>query len=191
METLGVQAEICRGSEKQLKHTGRISMNQLRSFLFTVLLAVWISAGVAPFVLAQEPAGDAQAGQEIIQTTCPVMVGNKIDPNIYTDYMGRRVYFCCLKCKGTFEANPEKYLDHLPQFAAAQPGKTEPAGFNLAQLVEPFGLATLSLLIVTFCFGFFMKKNPKVLHPWHRRLGYVTIVVALCHATLVLLAHNL
>jgi hypothetical protein len=36
-----------------------------------------------------------------------------------------------------------------------------------------------------------MKKNPKVLHKWHRRLAYVLIVVALCHATLVMLAHNL
>jgi YHS domain-containing protein len=119
------------------------------------------------------------------------MVGNKIDPNIYTDYMGKRVYFCCSKCKGAFEANPEKYLDRLPQFLAPQTGEAGPAGFSPAQLVEPFGVATLSLLIVTFCFGFFMKKNPKVLHKWHRRLAYVTIVVALCHATLVMLAHNL
>jgi YHS domain-containing protein len=166
-------------------------MNQKRSFPCTVLLTAWFYAGVASFGYAQEPAADARAGQEIVQTTCPVMVGNKIDPNIYTDYMGERVYFCCLKCKGAFEANPEKYLARLPQFAAPQAGGTGPAGFSPAQLVEPFGVATLSLLIVTFCFGFFMKKNPKVLHKWHRRLAYVLIVVALCHATLVVLAHNL
>ena len=52
-------------------------------------------------------------------------------------------------------------------------------------------MATLSLLFVTFCFGFFMKNNPKVLLKWHKRLAYVTIIVASCHATLVLLAHNL
>jgi YHS domain-containing protein len=119
------------------------------------------------------------------------MVGNKIDPNIYTDYRGKRVYFCCLKCKGAFEANPEKYLERLPQFAAPQAEGAGPTQFSPAQLVEPFGLATLSSLIATFLFGFFMKKNPKVLHKWHKRLAYVTIVVALCHATLVLLAHNL
>jgi len=62
---------------------------------------------------------------------------------------------------------------------------------GLGQYVEPFGLATLSLLIATFCFGFFMKKNPKVLHKWHKRLAYVTIIVASCHATLVVLAHNM
>jgi hypothetical protein len=59
------------------------------------------------------------------------------------------------------------------------------------QLVEPFGVATLSLLFVTFCFGFFMKKNPKVLHRWHKRFAYVTIIVAFCHASLVVLAHNM
>ena len=59
------------------------------------------------------------------------------------------------------------------------------------QYIEPFGLATLSLLFVTFCFGFFMKKNPKVLHKWHKRLAYITIIVAFCHATLVMLAHNM
>ena len=61
---------------------------------------------------------------------------------------------------------------------------------GLGQYVEPFGLATLSLLFVTFCCGFFMKKNPKVLLKWHKRVAYVTIIVASCHATLVMLAHN-
>ena len=59
------------------------------------------------------------------------------------------------------------------------------------EYIEAFGLTTLSLLIVTFCFGLFMKKNPKVLHKWHKRLAYVTIIVALSHATLVLIAHNM
>ena len=59
------------------------------------------------------------------------------------------------------------------------------------QFVEAFGLVTFSLLFVTFCFGFFMKKNPKTLLKWHKRLAYVTIIVASCHATLVMLAHNL
>jgi len=61
---------------------------------------------------------------------------------------------------------------------------------GLGQYIEPFGLTTFTLLFITFCFGFFMKKSPKVLHKWHRRLAYVTIIVASCHATLVMLAHN-
>jgi hypothetical protein len=62
--------------------------------------------------------------------------------------------------------------------------------YGMGQYVEPFGLATLSLLIVTFCFGLFRKENPKVLLKWHKRLACVTIIAASCHATLVMLAHN-
>jgi hypothetical protein len=48
----------------------------------------------------------------------------------------------------------------------------------------------LFVAFLTVCFGFFMKKNPKVLLNWHKRLAYVTIIAASCHATLVMLAHN-
>lgn len=43
------------------------------------------------------------------QTTCPVM-GGKIDKNVYLDYEGQRVYFCCPACKETFLKDPEKYF---------------------------------------------------------------------------------
>ncbi len=52
---------------------------------------------------------------EAIQPTCPVM-GGPIDPNVYIDYKGKRVYFCCQGCDDQFLANPERYLDKLPQF---------------------------------------------------------------------------
>ena len=50
------------------------------------------------------------------QTICPVM-GDKIDKNIFVEYQGKKVYFCCPECKGKFEKEPEKYLSKLPQFA--------------------------------------------------------------------------
>jgi YHS domain-containing protein len=159
--------------------------------VLAVLLGVCLAAGAFSIAGAQGPGGGSRAAHEIVQTTCPVMVGNKIDPNIYTEYKGKRVYFCCPRCKAAFEADPERYLSGLPQFAAAQKREREHSGLGLGQLVEPFGLATLSLLILTFCFGYFMSKNRRLLFKWHRRLAYVTIVVALCHATLVLIAHNL
>ncbi len=52
---------------------------------------------------------------ETEQTTCPVM-GNPIDKNIYVEYEGKKVYFCCTSCKGEFEKDPEKYISKLPQF---------------------------------------------------------------------------
>jgi uncharacterized membrane protein/YHS domain-containing protein len=54
------------------------------------------------------------------QTTCPVMVGNPIDPSLHVDYDGQRVYFCCKQCVKLFSENPEEYLHNLPQFASAK-----------------------------------------------------------------------
>jgi YHS domain-containing protein len=52
---------------------------------------------------------------KIQQTTCPVMAG-PINKNIFAEYKGKKVYFCCAGCKEAFEKEPEKYLDKLPQF---------------------------------------------------------------------------
>jgi YHS domain-containing protein len=63
---------------------------------------------------AKETADQAQAG--ILQKTCPVMEGNPIDPNVFVEYNGKKVYFCCAECKDKFLADPEKYIAKLPQF---------------------------------------------------------------------------
>lgn len=49
------------------------------------------------------------------QKTCPVM-GKAIKRDIFVEYKGKKVYFCCPDCKDTFNADPEKYLSKLPQF---------------------------------------------------------------------------
>lgn len=46
------------------------------------------------------------------QTICPVM-GNPINKNIYIDYNGKRVYFCCPPCPSNFMKYPEAYLKRL------------------------------------------------------------------------------
>ena len=58
--------------------------------------------------------GIAFAAQDELksQTTCPVM-GNKIDKDVYVDYQGQRVYFCCPSCKETFLKDPEKYFSKV------------------------------------------------------------------------------
>lgn len=58
-------------------------------------------------------AGDPTA-EAIAQKTCPVM-GGPINPDIYVDHEGRRVYFCCQACVAKFKANPEKYLAKLDE----------------------------------------------------------------------------
>ena len=57
-------------------------------------------ASAAPAVTA--PDGTAQ-------TVCPVM-GGKINKAIFTDYQGKRVYFCCDGCPAVFAKDPAKYV---------------------------------------------------------------------------------
>jgi len=54
--------------------------------------------------------------ESIEQTTCPVM-GGAINKALFTEYQGKKVYFCCDGCKEKFEANPEQYVAKLPQFS--------------------------------------------------------------------------
>ena len=49
---------------------------------------------------------------ESVQKKCPVM-GGDIDKKEYTDYKGRRVYFCCASCTKKFAEDPEKYLQKI------------------------------------------------------------------------------
>ena len=46
------------------------------------------------------------------QATCPVM-GGKIDKDVYVDYQGQRIYFCCASCKENFLKDPEKYFEKI------------------------------------------------------------------------------
>jgi YHS domain-containing protein len=49
---------------------------------------------------------------ENIQKVCPIS-GEGIDKKVYSDYEGRRVFFCCRKCRSIFAADPMKYLKRL------------------------------------------------------------------------------
>ena len=71
---------------------------------------------------AAKPAEDTNktettAAASVEQTMCPVMDGNKINKNVFVEYKGKKVYFCCEDCKAKFLAEPEKYVAKLPQFA--------------------------------------------------------------------------
>jgi YHS domain-containing protein len=74
-----------------------------------------------------EPQPEGTPAAEITQKACPVM-GNPINPNIYVDYEGRRVYFCCQACVAKFKADPEKYLANLDAPPAETAPETAPEG---------------------------------------------------------------
>jgi YHS domain-containing protein len=46
------------------------------------------------------------------QTNCPVM-GGPINKQHYSDYQGKRVYFCCPACIPEFKKDPAKYIKKL------------------------------------------------------------------------------
>jgi len=82
---------------------------QTVAVMAVVLGAVGLFAAGCKKAEPQAPAPSAAGQPEIAQKICPVM-GNPIDPNMYTDYEGRRIYFCCQSCKTAFAKDPEKYI---------------------------------------------------------------------------------
>ena len=64
-----------------------------------------------------------------IQTICPVSGETLEDKSVFSDFEGRRVYFCCNKCKSMFPKDPQKYLKKLDeQKPAPKEEKKEPTG---------------------------------------------------------------
>ena len=127
-------------------------------------------------------------------TYCPLMPDMKVDTQVFTDYKGKRVYLCCLKCRTSFEADPTKYLHSLPQFGSTNrpdghEHKNRGRHFSPGRLIKPLGITTLSLLVFTGVTGLFRRKLPRPLVKCHKRFGIITIAFALLHATLVLIFH--
>lgn len=57
--------------------------------------------------------GAACAGFAAPQTTCPVMKGNKVNPKLYVDADGYRIYVCCGACVKAVKADPAKYIEQM------------------------------------------------------------------------------
>ena len=55
----------------------------------------------------------AAAGFAGPQTTCPVMKGNKVNPKMYVDADGYRIYVCCGGCVKAVKADPGKYIEQM------------------------------------------------------------------------------
>ncbi len=73
--------------------------------LRTLLLALALTAFTANGLVAADPQP---------QTKCPVLGGN-IDKQVYADYQGKRIYFCCKGCDAEFKKDPEKYLKKMQE----------------------------------------------------------------------------
>ena len=76
-------------------------MKKIKFFILALTLVAFVAGGLY--------AADTKA-----QTTCPVLGGN-IDKNVYTDYKGKRIYFCCKGCDAEFKKDPGKYMKKLEE----------------------------------------------------------------------------
>ena len=74
-----------------------------------VIVAFFLGLMFSGYAFAAE-----SAGKDNPQTICPVQ-GGKIDKNVYTDYQGKRIYFCCSGCIDDFKKDPEKYLKKMEE----------------------------------------------------------------------------
>ena len=84
-------------------------------YLKTLCVAVAIASLMAGYVLAAE--NDIKT---VSQQVCPVMFDGNVGCSIlkkefYTDYKGKRIYFCSKGCQEKFKTDPEKYIKRLKE----------------------------------------------------------------------------
>jgi YHS domain-containing protein len=95
------------------------TLNKSKTPVLLMCLLVLIFFSTTGCKKKSEPAAPVEAKEPaklvVEQTTCPVMDG-PINKDLYVEYQGKKVYFCCLGCQEKFKAEPEKYLSKLPQF---------------------------------------------------------------------------
>lgn len=92
--------------------------NCIIAFLFLVAPA-WAVGGSTPPVDPPPPPLTQAAQPDVadMNAMCPVLTDEPSDPEIYVDYNGRRVYFCCVRCRRKFQQEPEKYVANLAAFS--------------------------------------------------------------------------
>lgn len=81
----------------------------MRKSIAWIVLLVFAVACLAGAALAAEKSSTGNP-----QQFCPVM-GGKINKDLYADYEGKRVYFCCPGCREQFLKDPRKYLKKLQE----------------------------------------------------------------------------
>jgi len=67
--------------------------------------------------------------------------------------------------------------------ASTGPGLAE----TIDKIIIPFGIVTYLLVATTAIIGFRIRKKPKVMMKWHKRVAIIAICVATCHGLFVAL----
>jgi YHS domain-containing protein len=90
-----------------------IVVKNLKEWFLALTLAVF-AAGAVGAVDVKPAAAAPPDPPATAQTKCPVLGGN-IDKQVFADYKGQRIYFCCRGCDAEFKNNPEKYVQKLKE----------------------------------------------------------------------------
>jgi uncharacterized membrane protein/YHS domain-containing protein len=79
---------------------------------------------------------DATSAPTPINTHCPVMTEEEVNPAITTTYQGQVIGFCCENCRAKFEANPTRYAARLAAFQepATKPIDTDRHGQDMQSI---------------------------------------------------------
>jgi hypothetical protein len=88
----------------------------------------------APLAHAAPPApapvaAPAPVGARLVNVTCPVMLGNPVDPTVTATYQGRVVAFSDAGARARWEADPARYASNLPGFASGTSSDAHAASF--------------------------------------------------------------
>ncbi|WP_029897630.1 YHS domain-containing protein [Desulfohalovibrio reitneri] len=76
----------------------------MKKKLLTILAVICLAAAFTGTAMAKE----------MVQEKCPIM-GYQPNEKLYTDYKGKRIYFCCPSCPEQFKKDPEKYMQKLKE----------------------------------------------------------------------------
>ncbi|MCX5683776.1 MAG: YHS domain-containing protein [Planctomycetota bacterium] len=110
--------------------------------LLVAVVAAALTWGILAAGCKSEPqpgkTGAASGTTEIAQKLCPV-TGDPISKDIFVDYNGRRIYFCCNMCPAEFKKDPEKYIKKMDEQmkaggASMAPGAAVPASTGQAAM---------------------------------------------------------
>ena len=100
------------------------SSKSFTSLVTTVMFSAAIGFTQTCHVDTSKSACTVPSKQLKPQSACPVM-GGKINRNVYADFEGKRVYFCCKGCIPEFNKEPAKYMKKLE--VMGQSAETLPA----------------------------------------------------------------
>lgn len=82
---------------------------------------LWVSAfTLVVLVTVLNRSAMADDAPVAINSVCPVMTDEPVEPEITLEFRGKTIGFCCERCRKKFKANPDRYLAALPQFVDAE-----------------------------------------------------------------------